>query len=50
MSLKDVEIKRSYETGSHENQLINEFYIPSLEKTINYFRIALASVCAITLL
>ena len=40
MSLKDVEIKRSYETGSHENQLINEFYIPSLEKTINYYRIA----------
>lgn len=40
MSLKDLEIKRSYETGLQENQLINEFYIPSLEKTVNYYRIA----------
>lgn len=40
MSLKDIEIKISYETGVHENELINDFYIPVLENSINYYRIA----------
>lgn len=40
MSLKDIEIKRSYETGPQENELINDFYLPILENSIKYYRIA----------
>lgn len=40
MSLKDVRIERSYETGVEKNQLLEEFYIPVLSQSVNYYRIA----------
>lgn len=38
LSFKNIDIKSSYETG--ENDLIGEFYIPVLENTVYYDRIA----------
>lgn len=40
MSFKDLEIKRSYETTADKDQLLNDFYIPVLAESINYYRIA----------
>lgn len=40
MSYKDLQIKTSYETTANRAQLLEEFYIPILENTKQYFRIA----------
>ena len=40
MSFKDLNIKRSYETTIDKDQLLNEFYIPVLSQSTNYYRIA----------
>lgn len=40
MSFKDLEIKRSYETTVDKDQLLNDFYIPVLSQSTNYYRIA----------
>ena len=40
MSFKDLEIQRSYETSVDKDQLLNEFYIPVLSQSTNYYRIA----------
>lgn len=40
MSYKDLDIKKSYETSGDKTQLLNEFYIPFLNETKEYRRIA----------
>ncbi len=40
MSYKDLRIEKSYETTGDKNQLLNEFYIPFLNETTEYRRIA----------
>lgn len=40
MSLKDIKIQSSYETGANPYQLINDFYIPVLQESVEYFRIS----------
>ena len=40
MSYKDLDIKTSYETSANKTQLLEEFYIPMLEQSKHYFRIA----------
>lgn len=40
MSFKELTIERSYETSSDKDQLINDFYIPVLSQSTNYYRIA----------
>lgn len=40
MSYKDIIIEPSYETTGIKTQLLEEFYIPMLEQTSYYFRIA----------
>lgn len=40
MSYKDLDIKKSYETSGDKTQLVNEFYIPFLNETMEYRRIA----------
>lgn len=40
MSFKNLQIKRSYETDSNRNQLLDEFYIPVLSQSVKYYRIA----------
>lgn len=40
MSYKDLDIKKSYETSGDKNQLLKEFYIPFLNETLEYRRIA----------
>lgn len=40
MSYKDLRIEKSYETSGDRNQLLNEFYIPFLNETTEYRRIA----------
>lgn len=40
MSYKDLKIDLSYETTGQKTQLLEEFYIPFLEQTTYYFRIA----------
>ena len=40
MSYKDLRIDSSYETSGEKNKLVEDFYIPMLSETSNYFRIA----------
>lgn len=40
MGLKELDIKSSYETGSDPYKLVNEFYIPALQESIEYCRIS----------
>lgn len=40
MSLQDIAIKSTYETGNDPFRLINEFYIPVLQESKDYFRIS----------
>ena len=40
MSFKDLEIEMCYETSSNRNDLLENFYIPILSKTVRYYRIA----------
>ena len=40
MSYKDLDIKKSYETSGNKTQLLDEFYIPFLNETVEYRRIA----------
>ena len=40
MSLKDLEIQSSYETGSDPYKLVNDFYIPALQESKDYWRIS----------
>ena len=40
MSYKDLDIKRCYESSSEKDQLLNDFYIPFLNETVEYKRIA----------
>lgn len=40
MSYRDLDIQTSYETTSNKTQLLEEFYIPMLEQSKQYFRIA----------
>ena len=40
VSYKELNIKKSYETSGDKSQLLNEFYIPFLNETIEYRRIA----------
>lgn len=40
MSLRDIEIKSSYETGNDPFNLINEFYVPVLQESVEYCRIS----------
>lgn len=40
MSLKDIYLQRSYETVNDRTSLINNFYIPTLQQTVYYDRIA----------
>ncbi len=40
MGLRDLDLKSCYETGENSETLLNEFYIPVLEQTKRYYRIA----------
>lgn len=40
MSLKDIKIHSSYETGSDPYRLVNDFYIPALQESRDYWRIS----------
>ena len=40
MSFKELKLKRSYETDLDRSFLLNDFYIPLLERSHNYYRIA----------
>ena len=40
MSFRDLQLNISYESDSNRNQLLDEFYIPVLENSKKYFRIA----------
>ncbi|MDD4353786.1 MAG: DEAD/DEAH box helicase family protein [Candidatus Nanoarchaeia archaeon] len=40
MSYKDLEIKKCYETSENRTDLLDSFYIPMLNQTVKYFRIA----------
>ncbi len=40
MSLQDIEIRSSYETGKDPYKLVNEFYIPVLQEANEYCRIS----------
>ena len=40
MSYRDLNIKKSYETSGNKTQLLDEFYIPFLNETVEYRRIA----------
>ncbi len=40
MGLRDLDLKSCYETGENPEALLNEFYIPVLEQTKRYYRIA----------
>ena len=40
MSYRDLRIESSYETTANRKQLLEEFYIPMLEQSKQYFRIA----------
>ena len=40
MGYKELNINISYETSNNRNQLLDDFYIPMLEQTKQYFRIA----------
>ena len=40
MALRDLDLKSCYETGENPEALLNEFYIPVLEQTKKYYRIA----------
>ena len=40
MGYKDLNIRISYETTNNRNMLLDDFYIPMLEQTKQYFRIA----------
>ena len=38
MSLKDIELKKSYD--SDEDNILQDFYIPILSNSVKYYRIA----------
>lgn len=40
MGLKDLKLEATYETTENGNQLIEEFYIPALQESVKYYRIA----------
>ena len=40
MSFQDLHLDVSYESDSNKNQLLDNFYIPVLENSKKYFRIA----------
>ena len=40
MGFRDLNLDISYETTDCESQLLDEFYIPTLEQTVKYYRIA----------
>ncbi len=40
MGLRDLQLKSSYETGENPEALLQDFYIPALEQTKKYYRIA----------
>lgn len=40
MSFKNLKIERSYETSIDKDRLLNDFYIPVLSNSKNYYRIA----------
>jgi superfamily II DNA or RNA helicase len=40
MSFKELELHSSYESLEDNEYLLNQFYIPVLEQTVNYYRIA----------
>ncbi len=40
MSFHDLYIECSYETSENQNQLVENFYIPILEQSVKYYRIA----------
>ena len=40
MSYKDLNIEKCYETSEKRTHLLEEFYVPMLEETVKYFRIA----------
>lgn len=40
MSLQDIEIKSTYETGRDPYGLVNNFYVPVLQESVEYYRIS----------
>ena len=40
MGLKDLQLENMYETTASDTYLLDEFYLPTLEKTKKYYRIA----------
>ncbi len=40
MSLQDIEIQSAYETGADPFKLVNDFYIPVLQESRDYYRIS----------
>ena len=40
MSLKDIDIKSAYETGADPYKLVNDFYIPVLQESRDYYRVS----------
>ena len=40
MGLRDLPLKSCYETGENPEALLQDFYIPALEQTKKYYRIA----------
>lgn len=40
MSLQDIVINSTYETGNDPYRLVNEFYIPALQESVKYCRIS----------
>lgn len=40
MSLQDIKIQSSYESGSDPYRLVNDFYIPALQESQEYYRIS----------
>lgn len=40
MSLQDIVIESTYETGNDPYKLVNDFYVPVLQESVEYFRIS----------
>ena len=40
MSLREIDVKVSYESSENKNELLEKFYIPLLQTSIKYYRVA----------
>ena len=40
MGLKELQLRKSYESDASQNHLLDDFYTPVLQRTKKYFRIA----------